>query len=75
MTASIVVLALLITVALVLHRRHAFRLRQFRPAAPLGGILSSDRDYDRDYDRDHERMVAELRAMRGSLSDVNRFIR
>lgn len=68
MTASIVVLALLISIALVLHRRHhRFHLRQFRPAAPLGGILPGDRD--------HERMLAELRAMRGSVSDVNRFIR
>ena len=67
MTASLVVLALIVTVAVILHRRRAFRLEQFRPAAPLGGIFPTDRD--------HERMVAELRAMRGSVVDVNRFVR
>jgi len=68
MTASLIVLALIVAVALVLHRRRAFRLRQFRPAAPFAGIFP-------ERDRDHERMVAELRAMRGSLCDVNRFVR
>jgi hypothetical protein len=45
--------------ALLAGGRGPFRLAQFRPAVPLGGMLPADRDRD----RDRERLVADLRAL------------
>ncbi|MCU1625487.1 MAG: hypothetical protein JWP64_436 [Pseudonocardia sp.] len=39
-----------------------FRLAQFRPAVPLGGMLPADRD--------RERLVADLRALPDAPADV-----
>jgi hypothetical protein len=42
-------------------RRNPFRLEQFRPAAPLGGMFPADRD--------RERVRADLRAL-GAPGDL-----
>ncbi len=60
MTPLIVALVVILTLAALLrlvHRRGVarFRLEQFRPAAPLAGVLPGDRDAQRQY--------SDLRAM------------
>jgi hypothetical protein len=50
--------------ALLAGGRGPFRLAQFRPAVPLGGMLPTDRD------RDRERLVADLRAVLDAPADV-----
>jgi hypothetical protein len=48
--------------ALLAGGRRPFRLAQFRPAVPLGGMLPADRD--------RERLVADLRALPDAPADV-----
>ncbi|MEN3300881.1 hypothetical protein [Pseudonocardia sp.] len=48
--------------ALLAGGRGPFRLAQFRPAVPLGGMLPADRD--------RERLVADLRAVPDAPADV-----
>ena len=67
MTASILVLALLAVVAVTLWSLHrsghrVFGLHQFRPAAPLAGILTDGRDFDRE--------LSDLRSMSDARSEI-----
>jgi hypothetical protein len=71
MTATVLVLAavtLLVFLSVRGHRtrRRPFRLDQFRPAAPLGGMFPGPGPVD----MDRERLVADLRALPDSPADV-----
>jgi hypothetical protein len=71
MTASVLVLILIVVLALGSARAHRdgrrrFRLEQFRPAAPFAGILPADRD--------RERLIAEVRAHPDAPGNIGQWL-